>query len=90
LSRRSRSTGFPIGFGNEDKARALLERANAINPNGIDSNYFLGEFLAAHKDVPGGIRHLEKSLAAPDRPGQELADQGRRKQASTLLASLKG
>lgn len=81
--------GFPVGFGNEDKARALLQRAIAINPDGIDSNYFLGEFLANHKDVPGGIRHLEKSVAAPDRPGQELADQGRRKQATALLASLK-
>jgi tetratricopeptide (TPR) repeat protein len=81
--------GFPVGFGDEDKARSLLERAVAINPNGIDSNYFLGEFLAKHKDKPGAILHLEKSVAAADRPGQELADQGRRKQAIALLASLK-
>ena len=85
----SKVPGFPVGFGDDSKARELLEKAVAINPGGIDSNYFLGEYLADHKDVPGGIRHLEKALAAPDRPGQEFADQGRRAQVKALLAKLK-
>lgn len=80
--------GFPVGFGNRKKAQELLTKAVAISPNGIDSNFFLGEFLAEHKDLPGGIRHLEKALQAPDRPGQETADQGRRKQVRALLAKL--
>ena len=46
----------------DKKARELLEQAVAISPDSIDTNYFLGEFLAEHKDVPGGIRHLEKAL----------------------------
>lgn len=85
----SKVPGFPVGFGDDKKARELLEKAVAISPSGIDTNYFLGEFLAEHKDVPGGIRHLEKALAAPDRPGQELADQGRRAQVKALLEKLK-
>jgi hypothetical protein len=81
--------GFPIGFGDKKKARELLEKAVAVSPGGLDSNYFLGEFLAANKDVPGGIRHLEKALQASVLPGQEMADQGRREQVRTLLAKLK-
>lgn len=32
--------GWPIGFGDSDKADTLLRKALQINPNGIDSNYF--------------------------------------------------
>jgi len=81
--------GFPLGFGDRKKARALLTKAVAVNPEGIDSNYFLGEFLADNGDLPGGIRHLEKALLVKDRPGQELADQGRREQVRVLLARLR-
>lgn len=80
--------GFPIGFGDRKKARELLQKAVAASPGGIDSNYFLGEFLAENDDVPGGIRHLQRALQAPDRPGQEMADQGRREQVRSLLAKL--
>jgi tetratricopeptide (TPR) repeat protein len=81
--------GFPIAFGDKKKARELLQEAVAASPDGMDSNYFLGEFLADNKDVAGGIRYLEKALQAPVRPGQETADQGRREQVSALLAKLK-
>ena len=37
--------GFPIGFGDHKKARQLLEAALKVNPDGIDSNYFYGEYL---------------------------------------------
>ena len=81
--------GFPIGFGDKKKARELLQEAVAASPDDIDSNYFLGDFLADNKDVPGGIRHLEKALQAAVRPGQETADQGRREQIRALLTKLK-
>ena len=37
--------GWPIGFGNDKKADQLLRQALRINPDGIDANYFYGEFL---------------------------------------------
>lgn len=82
--------GFPVGFGDRRKAQALLEKAVAVSPDGIDSNYFLGEFLIDHDQREAGIRHLQKSVAAPDRPGQEVADRGRREQARALLAKNRG
>jgi len=81
--------GFPIGFGDKKKARELLEKAVAASPDGMDSNYFIGEFLADNQDVPGGISHLEKALQASVRPGQETADQGRREQVRALLEKLR-
>ena len=41
--------GWPIGFGDEDKAEALFKQALALNPNGIDPNYFHGDFLLRQK-----------------------------------------
>ena len=37
--------GWPIGFGDDDKAKDYLQKAMTINPNGIDVNYFYGDFF---------------------------------------------
>ena len=37
--------GWPIGFGDDDKAGELLQKALELNPQGIDPNYFYGEYL---------------------------------------------
>ena len=81
--------GWPIGFGDDAKARALLEKALALNPDGIDSNYFYGDFLQRKGDREGARRALDKALKAPPRPGRALADEGRRKEIEALLASMR-
>jgi len=78
--------GFPIGFGDAGKARAYLQKALAVNPNGIDPNYFWGDFLLRQGDSAGAARALERARAAPVRPGRAVADQGRRDDAAALLA----
>ncbi|MCF6753502.1 MULTISPECIES: tetratricopeptide repeat protein [Stutzerimonas stutzeri group] len=81
--------GWPIGFGDEDKAEALFQQALALNPNGIDPNYFHGDFLLRQKRYGEARAALEKALAAPARPGREVADAGRRDEARALLAQVK-
>jgi tetratricopeptide (TPR) repeat protein len=81
--------GWPIGFGNEEKARELLGKALALNPDGIDPNYFLGDFLYRKGDYAAAREALNKALKAPARPGRELADQGRRKEIESLLAAMR-
>lgn len=81
--------GWPIGFGDDAKARELLEKALALNPDGIDSNYFYGDFLHRKGDRDGARRALDKALKAPPRPGRALADEGRRKEIESLLASMR-
>ena len=81
--------GWPIGFGNDDKARELLEKAVALNPDGIDPNYFLGDYFYRKGDYVGARRALSKALKAPARPGRELADEGRRKEIEALLGAMR-
>ena len=81
--------GWPVGFGDDDKARELLLKGLKANPNGIDPNYFYGDFLRDQGDWKGAAAALEKALAAPPRPGRELADQGRRKEATALLGKVR-
>lgn len=81
--------GWPVGFGDDKKARELLRKGLQINPDGIDPNYFYGDFLQDQGDWKGAAAALEKALAAPARPGRELADQGRRKEAAALLAKVR-
>ena len=81
--------GFPLGFGNKRKAEELLLKALEINPNGIDSNYFYGDYLIEQKQYAKAIPVLEKALAAPDRPDRLIADEGRRQEIKNALAVAK-
>lgn len=78
--------GWPLGFGNDDKAREMLRKGLAVNPDGIDANYFYGHFLLEQGEYADAVPVLEKALAAPARPGRELADQGRRSEIEQALA----
>jgi tetratricopeptide (TPR) repeat protein len=80
--------GWPIGFGNDAKARELLEQALALNPDGIDPNFFLGDYLYRQRDYDGARKALERALQAPPRPERPLADEGRRAEVKEILAKL--
>jgi len=80
--------GWPISFGDDTKAAELLQRALAINPDGIDSNYFWADYLINQKRYAEAKTALLKAQAAPARPGRELADKGRQQEIRTLLAKI--
>ncbi len=77
--------GWPLSFGDNDKARAYLEKALQMNPNGIDPNYFYGDFLITVHDYKNALAALKKALAAAPRPGREIADAGRRKEVMAAI-----
>lgn len=85
----AKSPGWPIAFGDKKKARKYLEQALALNPEGIDPNFFYAELLLEQNDKAAARKHLEKALAAPPRPGREDADAGRRAEINAVLAGLK-
>lgn len=80
--------GWPIGFGDKALAETYFKKSLAINPDGIDPNFFYGEYLAEREMIPDARKHLETALKAPPRPGRELADSGRRQEIQSLLAKL--
>lgn len=79
--------GWPLGFGDDRKAAKYLKKALAVNPGGIDANYFYGDFLLEEGEPAEAIPYFEKALVAPPRPNRELADQGRRDEVMAKLAT---
>lgn len=80
--------GWPIAYGDQDKAAMYLQKALQLNPDGIDPNFFYGELLAKRGDKASAERALRKALAAPARPGREDADSGRQAEIRAALKSL--
>lgn len=80
--------GWPIGFGDKEKAENYFKKSLAINPDGIDPNFFYAEYLAERDRNAEARQFLEKALQAAPRPGRELADKGRREEIRALLERL--
>lgn len=80
--------GWPISFGDKGKAESLFLKALAIDPVGIDPNYFYGDMLVQQKRYDEARLVLRRALEAPDRTGRPLADAGRREQVQRLLAQI--
>jgi tetratricopeptide (TPR) repeat protein len=77
--------GWPIGFGDGDKAEEYLKKALAKAPNDIDANFFYGDFLIEEGKYAQAVQVLEKALNAPARPGRDIADTGRKEEINKLL-----
>ena len=78
--------GWPVAFGDDEKAEEHLQTALKINPDGIDPNYFYGDFLLQDGRIDQAKTYLTRALNAPARPGRELADAGRRQEVKADLA----
>ncbi len=80
--------GFPLGFGDNEKARHYLEQGIEISPNGLDSNFFYGDFLFRRGDYLTAAVALTRALKAPVDPQRPIWDAGRRAEIRTLLAKV--
>lgn len=81
--------GWPIGFGDDEKAEKNLRSALSINPAGIDSNFFYADFLVDQGRESEAATYYQRALQAAPRPGRELADAGRRQEIKAALAKLR-
>ncbi|ENM5743862.1 hypothetical protein CGT92_00235 [Vibrio metoecus] len=81
--------GWPVAFGDDKKAEQLLKQALDMNPNGIDANYFYGDFLVQQGRDAEAKHYLLLAQQAPARPQREVADAGRQQEITHLLESLK-
>jgi tetratricopeptide (TPR) repeat protein len=81
--------GWPLGFGSDDQAEEYLKKALTVNPNGIDPNYFYGDFMLEEGKPAEAIKYLEKAMNAPARPNRPLADQGRKREIAAKLTKAK-
>lgn len=81
--------GWPIGFGSDDKAETMLKKGLSLNPDGIDANFFYGEFLASKDRKKEALIYLNQAKHAMPRPDRPLADQGRQQDIKKAIANLK-
>jgi len=79
---------WPIAYGDNDKAKDMLLKGLEINPDGIDANYFYGEFLFRAGELSKATESLKKGLLADPREGREIADEGRKKEINDLLKKI--
>ncbi|MGE3318128.1 MAG: hypothetical protein AB7I18_02430 [Candidatus Berkiella sp.] len=84
----ARVPGWPVAFGDKKKARKFLETYIKIDPKGIDSNYYYGDFLVDNGEYEAGRRHLEIAKNAPIRKGYEIQDKGRKSEIAASLAKI--
>ncbi|MEJ2763466.1 hypothetical protein VV869_05735 [Photobacterium sp. MCCC 1A19761] len=80
--------GWPLGFGDDEKAEQMLKKALTINPDGIDPNFFYGDYLANEGRKAEAIAFLKKAQRATPSPGRPLADRGRQQEIATKLKEL--
>lgn len=80
--------GSPIGFGDDDKARRLLKEALALDPDGMDANYFYADFLLDQGDKAAARAHAQKALRAAHDASRPAWDAGRRREIQALLAKI--
>lgn len=82
--------GWPIGFGDDDEAEKHLKEALQLNPEGIDPNFFYGDFLMQQDREDEARTYFEQALMAPNRPDRPMADAGRRQEIMAKLSKIQG
>lgn len=79
------SPKWPIGFADETVAQEMLQTALKINPNGIESNYFYGDFLLSNNNLKEAEYYFKRTIALPARIDQFYSDNQLKEQARIAL-----
>ncbi len=79
--------GWPISFGDQNRAELLLKKGLEINPKSIDSNYFYGDYLLTKNKIAEAQKYFQLAINAPSRPEQQYADEQLKKEAFTALTN---
>jgi len=78
--------GWPIGFGDDDKALEYLNKAMSIAPNDMDANYFMGDYWLEEHKYKKATKYLQEVIDLPAVENRPIYSQGRKAEA---LAKLK-
>lgn len=84
-----RVPAFPVGFGNMEKARALLEEAVRIAPDSLDTIYYYADFLISNNQLPQARAALQRALAIPQDTSRPNWDRKRRLVIENLLEKIR-
>ncbi len=77
--------GWPVSFGDNDKAEQLLKVSLQINPKGIDANYFYADFLLRQDRAAEAEVFFLQAIQFPVRKHQAYADMQLQNEAKSGL-----
>ena len=80
---------WPIAFGDNAKARKMLETALKINPNGIDANFYYGDFLLANNEIAEAENYFLNASETPTTSNQSYTDTRLKEEAKLALRKTK-
>ena len=69
-----RMPGWPISFGDDERARQYLSNAVLLYPAAIDSNFFMADFLIEQGEYRKALPFLERAVHAPIRDNARISD----------------
>lgn len=78
--------GSPIGFGDKERAGRLLREALALDPAGLDANYFMADYMLDQGNKLAARGFLQRAQQAPRDPARPIWDAGRRREVQALMA----
>lgn len=83
-----RAPGWPISFGDNDKAEKYLKKAIAIHPENLTTLYFYADFLATQGKKKEAITYLNNALKLDISSNRTIANAGRKADIQRLLDKL--
>jgi tetratricopeptide (TPR) repeat protein len=78
--------GWPLSFGSNKAAAKYLREALALDQDGMDPNFFMGDFLLADGHADEAMPYLEKADIASRHLPQSLVVAGRRTEIAEAIA----
>lgn len=83
----AKAPGWPIAFGDKDKAEEYFQEALKISADDMDTNFFYAEYLAENGQEEEALKYynLAKSSKAKE---NKIADEGRKKEIETAIKKL--
>lgn len=85
-----RVPGFPIGWGDTEKARQYLEEAVKNAPKGRDAHYFYADFLFEQREYKQAEAVVMRALALPSHPERPIWDRYFPRVMEGLLEKIRG
>ena len=80
-----RLPGWPLLYGDKKIAREILTTGVRLFPEGIDTNYFMGDILLEEGDPKAALPFLEKAAKAPIRPTLRVSDEKLHREAQEAV-----
>lgn len=83
-----KSPGWPFSIGDDEKAEQAYLKGLEYNPDGIDANFYYGDFLRRKGRIKEARKYLSKASQSKPRAEIDLAYQGRMKDVQRSLSKL--